>query len=513
MDGFNEKKWFVYLGDHHEGPFSLEDIQSKMGEGAVSTGTYVWADGMPDWKLMTEVQAFDALMNGHSNGHGNGNGHSEPTMVIAPMILESQPTDAVSPSAENALPADEKTGELDARELKQAKGGRKPISPAVKWAALATVPLVIVGLALQGTLDPVLKNPAVNAGLQALSEALRPQLIKLTEKVPALAKWISPIPTLEDVLPEEFDGLRSAAVTPLDAGPKVALALSRGDLGSPSFYIASNLPDMTMFDVYVEGVSESLLNQTAFSGHVKATVTKRLGKTEAIRYADGKLLARGDYMIYVVLPEQANPAIKALSERLPPMSANLPASLPRDARVVALHTYFLGGNKDNTYALRLKEYHDKLRERSAQELGEVKQFSGTLESQLRSTIAKFQSLKHGNKPTSAGRKAWGKFHDEWMQLQSQMDQVFLKWTPESLQKDYFYGVLYQLTLQTAQGIEKVHGFQHSYFTGALDPKAFEIQLGEAVSNAQGAVSLLKAKIEQAEKIPPTPNGMPRKEGL
>src|SRR4051812_6215463 len=61
MDGFNEKKWFVYLGDHHEGPLSLSEIQSKMAQGQVTASNYVWAEGMPDWKIMTDVSAFESL--------------------------------------------------------------------------------------------------------------------------------------------------------------------------------------------------------------------------------------------------------------------------------------------------------------------------------------------------------------------------------------------------------------------------------------------------------------------
>src|SRR5690242_16629809 len=62
MDGFTEKKWFVYLGDHHEGPFSLEEIQGKMSEGRVTRENYVWADGMADWQPMPQVPDFNALL-------------------------------------------------------------------------------------------------------------------------------------------------------------------------------------------------------------------------------------------------------------------------------------------------------------------------------------------------------------------------------------------------------------------------------------------------------------------
>jgi hypothetical protein len=39
MDGFSEKKWFVYMGDHHEGPFSLDEIQGKLRQAEVSAST------------------------------------------------------------------------------------------------------------------------------------------------------------------------------------------------------------------------------------------------------------------------------------------------------------------------------------------------------------------------------------------------------------------------------------------------------------------------------------------
>jgi hypothetical protein len=56
----------------------------------------------------------------------------------------------------------------------------------------------------------------------------------------------------------------------------------------------------------------------------------------------------------------------------------------------------------------------------------------------------------------------------------------------------------------------VHG---SWFTGAINAQAYDIQLGEAISQAQAAMTSLKAKIDQAEKLPRTPAGLPRKEGL
>jgi hypothetical protein len=62
MNAFSEKKWFVYLKDHHIGPLALDEIKDKMNQGEVSVENYVWAEGMADWQLMKEVRDFDPLV-------------------------------------------------------------------------------------------------------------------------------------------------------------------------------------------------------------------------------------------------------------------------------------------------------------------------------------------------------------------------------------------------------------------------------------------------------------------
>src|SRR5690606_34650000 len=96
MDGFTEKKWFVYLGDHHEGPLSLADIQDKMAQSQVTPSNYVWRDGMSDWAVMTDVTEFEGLL--QPRGAGNGAG------AFSVQIEPTQLTEALSP-VEPALDA------------------------------------------------------------------------------------------------------------------------------------------------------------------------------------------------------------------------------------------------------------------------------------------------------------------------------------------------------------------------------------------------------------------------
>jgi hypothetical protein len=49
----NEKKWFVYVGDHHEGPFNANEVNEKKTAGLVNDESYVWCEGMSDWVMLS----------------------------------------------------------------------------------------------------------------------------------------------------------------------------------------------------------------------------------------------------------------------------------------------------------------------------------------------------------------------------------------------------------------------------------------------------------------------------
>ncbi|MGE3262600.1 MAG: GYF domain-containing protein [Bacteriovoracia bacterium] len=43
------KIWFIYLTDHHEGPFSAQEVAEKAKQGLVNGQTLAWKDGMAEW--------------------------------------------------------------------------------------------------------------------------------------------------------------------------------------------------------------------------------------------------------------------------------------------------------------------------------------------------------------------------------------------------------------------------------------------------------------------------------
>lgn len=524
MDGFKEKKWFVYIGDHHEGPLSIEEIQQQLRLGRVSLESFVWVEGMADWKIMTELPEFQVILKS-----------SPPSTELLPQIELETSLKSSAEASREVLPVEaastmsmpileEKTRELnrsdytDVKSLPPAeevpeKRPRKIPKKRLQWVGGLLVGAGLLVAFMQGGFDFIFQSQSFRAASNMIFGFCRPQLLSLAEKFPGLEEWVSPIPPLDDVTPEDFEELKSAARgRPEEARVHFAIALSKADPLLPAFYITSNLPEGAQFEVYLIGTPDTLLSQISFGTQVSATLSKKLAKTAIIRFPDGRPIPRGEYVVYVVAAEAQPPEVRNFLGTIQLELVKPPSELPKNARILVYKTYFLGGARDSVYASRLKEFHNKLREKTMGELVEVKQFMLTLENQLDSTIAKFVALRKGKASPKQGA-AWQEFHNEWMKLQGNLDQAFLRWHPDSIQKDFFYWTLYQQVQKVGQAVEKVHGFQHSFFSGVQDPKSFEIQLGEATSSARSVVTLLKTRIEQAEKLPLTPNGMPRREGL
>ncbi|TXJ34786.1 MAG: DUF4339 domain-containing protein [Afipia sp.] len=49
------RSWFVAAGDKQEGPYSEEEFRDLIARGHIRPDTYVWADGMQDWKYAGDI--------------------------------------------------------------------------------------------------------------------------------------------------------------------------------------------------------------------------------------------------------------------------------------------------------------------------------------------------------------------------------------------------------------------------------------------------------------------------
>lgn len=51
-------RWFVLVDGEREGPLPLEEVRRRVVDGALGPSTWVWADGMPEWRRARRVPAL-----------------------------------------------------------------------------------------------------------------------------------------------------------------------------------------------------------------------------------------------------------------------------------------------------------------------------------------------------------------------------------------------------------------------------------------------------------------------
>lgn len=508
--GFEEKKWFVYLTDHHEGPFAVAEIQAKIREGQLGAGHYVWADGMPDWRLIREVGAFSLPNLGTETGAPALASSAAPEASKSARGAETRPGRAAEPASSHFAPTmmASQVGPFPSsgEPLPLDQDGNGPLLAGVGAALVVIIGLVAVLIVLLNSRDS--RYPGLHVAVQ-------PAAHWLIGRFPALGNVLSPVPMLEDVKPEELRELRSAASAPIGRqGPALSVALSSADPANPVFYVASNLPDGARIDIHLDGIGDTLLNQLTSQASLTVTLAGNFAKSAVARLPDGKPLPRGEYHVFAVDSPTQPPEIARLLASRQPMTVSEAAGLPQGVRLMERKSYFLGGPKDQIYASRLKDFHDKVHEKAASELTELKQFSSTLEGQLNTLLAKAEEIRKMKTSQSAlKKKAWTSFDAQWSGLQGQLNQSFQKWTPDKLRTEVFYSELYDQLTRTGHQIEEVHELEGGV-VGHSNPEQTEItQLTQATTAAQAAIAQLNAGIDQAEKAPPTPGGLPRKEGL
>lgn len=64
------KEWYLYVVDHHEGPFSTAEIKKRVKDGDAKNSSYVWKEGIEDWMMMSDVAELgggDSMSDGHGS--------------------------------------------------------------------------------------------------------------------------------------------------------------------------------------------------------------------------------------------------------------------------------------------------------------------------------------------------------------------------------------------------------------------------------------------------------------
>ena len=486
----HDKKWFVYLNDHHEGPFSVAEIFEKKTSGVVMSSThYVWCEGMKDWVLMDEVPDFKET----------------PKPQIAPppqLVTRETPSAFLEPSA--------------LIEVQTGLTTRPPVvalesttEPPVEFEA----PLPVVDTV---PVDTILEKPSF---LQRYRRSLRAVAVLVIlvsagliaypylDRIPWVADLVSPIAPHPEIEADDLSRMRTAARVPIDTfGPKVAMAISK-DRMKPMVFVGTNLPDGTKLILRVEGLKGTLLNQTVARAQIALTVHKRYVASGVLQLDSGRMLPQGDYMLYLTdAPSDQPTESQEIFAKLPVATVVVPGA-PEGRKVVETRAAFFGGIKDSIYIDRLKKYHDDLKIRARNELMELGQLYQTLLNQSKEAVQTYERLRKV-KPSKLG-KQWASFHAKWSALVDSMMAEFKQWTAERLKAERFYYPLFALSKDAAEKLQLVQRLQDQrILAGAAATPAMDLEIDAQRSNAQSVLKQLDEQIKKAQALLDSPDGVP-----
>jgi hypothetical protein len=337
----------------------------------------------------------------------------------------------------------------------------------------------------------------------------------MNDKFPGLVNIFHQVPNLQDVSADEQKELESAAQGFPEAGVKVAVALSQNDLNRPVFYVSTNLPDHTKFDVYLVGNPETLLNKLQYSGENTTTTLQGFGKTDVFVADGGQLIPKGEYQVVVMDATDQTETLKATIANLPALKATspLPAQVPQNAHFIVTKTYFLGGTRDETYLTRLKQFHEKIKQSADHEVLDLKQYSDTLTMQFNSITTEFARIYQAKKMTPGLKAEWKKNTDTWQQINGQLEQTVQTWSKETIQNEFFYGKVFALVKSAYDSIKTLFTLENSYVEQPVDHATFDVQHGKALSETRDALEVLHNKMDVITKAPKTASELPTREGL
>jgi hypothetical protein len=57
-----QKIWFIYLTDHHEGPFTPAEVGEKISQGLLNAQSLGWKDGMPEWLPLEQIPELSPFL-------------------------------------------------------------------------------------------------------------------------------------------------------------------------------------------------------------------------------------------------------------------------------------------------------------------------------------------------------------------------------------------------------------------------------------------------------------------
>jgi predicted Zn finger-like uncharacterized protein len=139
--------WLVALTDGRREPASLARIVDLFAAGSISASTYIWREGMADWKRPFEIPEIVAALNARGVGPNGARGASlpPPDPEEATRVSFSPPEEALAPpsgSAHPPAPAPGTTTSFDDESVTVARAGlpSNPLAQSRPFASQGSAP-------------------------------------------------------------------------------------------------------------------------------------------------------------------------------------------------------------------------------------------------------------------------------------------------------------------------------------------------------------------------------------
>lgn len=127
------KIWFIYLSDHHEGPFTPEEVAQKVKEGVVTAQSLGWKDGMPEWMAIESIPELNAVLSGGAAAGDDG-------FSLAQMLVQQQQGGAAPDASGSSTDADAAASEFT---------GATSVLSSMVQSAMSNNPLSSGGVSLE----------------------------------------------------------------------------------------------------------------------------------------------------------------------------------------------------------------------------------------------------------------------------------------------------------------------------------------------------------------------------
>ncbi len=155
----DQKIWFIYLTDHHEGPFTAAEVAEKLGAGVVTGASLAWKDGMAEWVALETIPELAAVM-GQSAAPALADVAAEPFLGDAPaaegeislaqMLAASQQGSEASPAAELSLGTKTSTSRTGTATASAPIAARPMITPGTEPDDADEVWSLLIGKEVHG---------------------------------------------------------------------------------------------------------------------------------------------------------------------------------------------------------------------------------------------------------------------------------------------------------------------------------------------------------------------------